>query len=106
MESSNQQLTVNFRATRLAPLTDFFVQPSEFLCRAGFLCKAGENHMRTIFGSGILWIGVALLAIIMYLGWRGVTDPGWGMLAGLAFWPSLCLFAIGLVVGIARYRNR
>jgi len=62
--------------------------------------------MRTIFGlAAALWIGVTLLAIIMYQ-WRRDTDPGWGMLAGIMFWPSLCLIAIGLVVGIARYRNR
>jgi len=63
--------------------------------------------MQTIFGSAILWIGVALLVIplLAALMWGG-TNLGWGMLAGLTFWPSLCLIAIGLVVGIARYRKR
>jgi hypothetical protein len=72
--------------------------------------------MRTIFGSWILWIGVALLVVgsgplltsIVYSESQGESNPnpvGLGMLAMVTFWPSIILVAIGLGLGIARYHG-
>jgi hypothetical protein len=67
----------------------------------------GENHMPTIFGSRVLWTGIALLLIgtgpllanVAYLElWQGDRNPnpiGTGMLAMVTFWPSIILIVIG-----------
>jgi hypothetical protein len=71
--------------------------------------------MRTIFGSSVLWIGVALLVIgysplflsvVYYAVWHPNLNPvlvPQALLAWLAFWPSMILVVIGLGLGIARY---
>jgi hypothetical protein len=82
--------------------------------------------MRTIVGSRILWIGVALLVIgtgplfviHQYLVWQGEyplppghpnpfdSNPilwGFGMLGFYTCWPSILLIVIGLGLGTARY---
>ena len=72
--------------------------------------------MRTIFGSRILWVGVALLVIgtgpllasSLYLEWHGDSNPnpiGPGLLAMVTFWPSVLLVVIGLGLDVARYRG-
>jgi hypothetical protein len=72
--------------------------------------------MRTILGSPVLWLGVALLVmgsgpllvIGLYLQWHGDPNPnpvGPGILAFFTFWPSLLLIVIGLGLGIARNRG-
>jgi len=72
--------------------------------------------MRAIFGSRVLWIGVALLVVgtgphlvsVVYAEWQGDRNPnpiGPGILVMLTFWPSILLIVIGLGLGIARYRK-
>jgi hypothetical protein len=72
--------------------------------------------MRTIFGSPVLWLGVALLVIgagILLVStaaaWsQGDTNPNpvvAGMLAGGMFFLSLPLILIGLGLGIAEHRG-
>jgi hypothetical protein len=72
--------------------------------------------MRTIFGSKVLWIGVALFvlgtgplfATVAYAKWQGDMNPnpiGPGLLAMFTFWPSILLIVIGLGLGIARNRG-
>jgi hypothetical protein len=78
------------------------------------MIRSEKGHMRTIFGSRIFWIGVALLIIgtgpllvsVMYLRWQGDDNPnpiGLGLLAMFTFWPSMILIAIGVGLGIVRY---
>jgi hypothetical protein len=84
--------------------------------RAALIAPAGENRMRTLFGSPVLWIGGALLVIgsgplltaVLYEWSRGDTSAnpvGWGILAFLTFWPSLILIVVGLGLGVARLRG-
>jgi hypothetical protein len=72
--------------------------------------------MRTIFGSPVLWLGVALfvigagvlLASTMYAWSQGDMNPNpvvAGMLAGFMFLLSFPLILIGLGLGIAEYRG-
>jgi hypothetical protein len=72
--------------------------------------------MRTIFGSPVLWLGVALfvigagilLASTMYALSQGDANPNpvvAGMLAGGMFVLSLPLILIGLGLGIAEHRG-
>ena len=56
--------------------------------------------MRTIFGSPVLWIGVALFVISSI----PVDLFPLGMFFGiLTIWPSVILIVIGLGLGIAEY---
>jgi hypothetical protein len=68
--------------------------------------------------SLLFWIGLALfllgsgpLLVIILMASLGATkDPnpnpvGFGILAGLTFWPSLILMLIGLVKSWKRYRE-
>ena len=67
--------------------------------------------MRTIFGSSILWIGVAvvLFAIgpLFAIASRGSAEPGWGyggvILAFFVFCLGVLLILLGLGLGIARF---
>jgi hypothetical protein len=73
--------------------------------------------MRGFFsGLWLLWIGLVLLilgsgplvASGAYLKWQGDPNPnpvGWGILAGLTFWPSVILIAVGLIQGVVRWRR-
>jgi hypothetical protein len=72
--------------------------------------------VRTIFGSWLLWIGIALLVLgsgpllvsVAYAWSQGDRNPnpvGPGILAMFTFWPSIILIVIGLGLGIARYRR-
>lgn len=72
--------------------------------------------MRTVFGSPVLWIGVALLVIgtgpLLTAGlyeWsqgdKNSNPVVWGILAFFTFWPSMILIVIGLGLGVARLRG-
>jgi hypothetical protein len=71
--------------------------------------------MPTIFGSSLLWLGVALLVIgwsplllcvVYYAVWRPGENPALvpqGLLFWLAFPPGMILIVIGLGSVVARY---
>jgi hypothetical protein len=72
--------------------------------------------MRTIFGSPVVWLGVALfvigtgplLASAAYAWSQGDANPNpvvAGMFAGFMFFLSLPLILIGLGLGIAEHRG-
>jgi len=72
--------------------------------------------MRTIFGSPVLWLGVALFVIgagilqasTMYAESQGDMNPNpvvAGMLAGCMFLLSFPLILVGLGLGVARWRG-
>ena len=73
--------------------------------------------MRTVFGSRVLWVGLALLVLgtgpllasVLYAWSRGDTNPnpvGPGILAMFTFWPSVILIVVGLGLGVAQYPRR
>ena len=68
--------------------------------------------------SRLFWTGLILLLLgsgpllaVILLAWLGVTkDPnpnpvGFGMLAGLTFWPSAILMIVGVVQSFTRYKS-
>ena len=77
------------------------------------------EHPRPKFPlSRLTWTGLILLLLgsgpllgIILLAWLGVTkDPnpnpvGFGMLAGLTFWPSAVLIIVGAVQSYTRYKS-
>jgi hypothetical protein len=62
-------------------------------------------------GLILLLLGSGPLLAVILLAWLGVTkDPnpnpvGFGMLAGLTFWPSVILMIIGVVQSYTRYKS-
>lgn len=61
--------------------------------------------LRALFGSRVLWVGLALLALgtgplLVTIAMDPKANPvGFGMLTFFTFWPSILLIVIGLCIG-------
>lgn len=61
--------------------------------------------LRQLFGSRVLWIGLALLVLgtgplLVTIALDPKANPvGFGMLTFFTFWPSILMIVIGLCIG-------
>lgn len=64
--------------------------------------------LRALFGSRLLWVGVALLVLgtgplLLTVALDPTANPvGFGMLTFFTFWPSILLIVVGTGVGVVR----
>lgn len=64
--------------------------------------------LRSLFGSWLLWVEVALLVLgtgplLVTIALDPSANPvGFGMLTFFTFWPSILLIVLGLGVGVVR----